>query len=184
MSSISEETDIQIKTNDLEPPQTRSNRRNSKAEVQKVVQQINNKSRIVKKRLKRRRLYSKVKRSGLRKIIRIPACEQFTTSEDKLILSSVLKLGPKFKVISAYFPSKSLSTVKNRYYKFLRYRWIQIMGKQVINLQPRDYDTLYKESQQQSCIQEEEIVETVQLFPEVKSILMNLFSNIKSLIIQ
>ncbi|CAD8186528.1 unnamed protein product [Paramecium octaurelia] len=176
MSSISEETDLQIKTNDLEPSKTRSNRRNQKAGVQKVVQQINNKSRIVKKRLKRRRLYSKVKRSGLRKIIRIPACEQFTTSEDRLILSSVLKLGPKFKVISTYFPSKSLSTVKNRYYKFLRYRWIQIMGK--------DYDTLYKESQQQSCIQEEEIVETVQLFPEVKSILMNLFSNIKSLILQ
>lgn len=73
--------------------------------------------------MKRKRLYSQAKRPGIYKKTRIPASESFSPSEDRLILSSVLKLGPKFKVISTYFPSKSLSTVKNRYYKYLRYRW-------------------------------------------------------------
>ncbi|CAD8101097.1 unnamed protein product [Paramecium sonneborni] len=175
MSNNGDEDEQQVKTISHEPPQTRSIRKKEKDDQQKVVSKINSENTITKKKMKRKRLYSKAKKVELRKKTRIPAFESFTPSEDRLILQSVLKLGPKFKVISTYFPSKSLSTVKNRYYKFLRYRWTQIMGK--------DYDTLYKESQS-TVIQEEQIIETVQLFPDVKSILMNMISKIKSLVLQ
>ncbi|CAD8152272.1 unnamed protein product [Paramecium octaurelia] len=175
MSNYEDEVQQVIKTNSHEPPQTRSISKKERGDAQRVVQKINKQNRIVKKKMKRKRLYSKAKRPGMRRRTRIPASESFTPNEDRLILSSVLKLGPKFKVISTYFPQKSLSTVKNRYYKFLRYRWTQIMGK--------DYDTLYKESLIQSS-QGEEIIETVQLFPEFKDILKNMISNIKSLILQ
>ncbi|CAD8186615.1 unnamed protein product [Paramecium pentaurelia] len=127
----------------------------------------------IKKRIKRKRLFSGLKRTVSNYRGRIPQSETFTLNEDRLILSSVIKLGPKFKVISQYFPSKSLSAVKNRYYKYLRYRWIQIMGK--------DFESLLKESQQ-IIRQDDEIVDTAELFPEVKDILKNMITNIKSLI--
>ncbi|CAD8093653.1 unnamed protein product [Paramecium sonneborni] len=175
MSNNGTEGEQSIKTNSQGPPRTRSIIKKEQDNLQIVVSKIKSENRIVKKKMKRKRLYTKAKRVGLRKRTEIPAFESFTPTEDKLILSSVLKLGPKFKVISTFFPQKSLSTVKNRYYKFLRYRWIQIMGK--------DYDTMYKESQT-TVPQNEEIIETVELFPDVKDILMNMISKIKSLILQ
>ncbi|CAD8124721.1 unnamed protein product [Paramecium sonneborni] len=45
---------------------------------------------------------------------------QFTQEEDDRILGLVQKLGPKFVKIAPFFPNKSYSMVKNRYYKHLR----------------------------------------------------------------
>ena len=53
----------------------------------------------------------------------------FSSIEDKRILELVLKIGPKFYKISKSFPGKSVSMVKNRYYKHLRYRWDEVMGR-------------------------------------------------------
>ncbi|CAD8099786.1 unnamed protein product [Paramecium sonneborni] len=127
----------------------------------------------IKKKIKRKRLFYTLKRSVVNQRSRIPLSETFTPKEDRLILSSVIKIGPKFKVISSYLPQKTLSTIKNRYYKYLRYRWTQILGK--------DFESLIKENQQ-IIRQDDEILETVELFPEVKDILKNMISNIKSVI--
>ncbi|CAD8100755.1 unnamed protein product [Paramecium primaurelia] len=45
---------------------------------------------------------------------------QFTQEEDDRILKLVHDLGPKFMKIAPFFPNKSYSMVKNRYYKHLR----------------------------------------------------------------
>ncbi|CAD8135964.1 unnamed protein product [Paramecium pentaurelia] len=45
---------------------------------------------------------------------------QFTQDEDDRILRLVQEFGPKFVKIALYFPNKSYSMVKNRYYKHLR----------------------------------------------------------------
>ncbi|CAK68688.1 unnamed protein product (macronuclear) [Paramecium tetraurelia] len=64
----------------------------------------------------------------------------FSNVEDKRILELVLKIGPKFYKISKSFPGKSVSMVKNRYYKYLRYRWDQVMGSEYshMNSLPED----------------------------------------------
>ncbi|CAD8127135.1 unnamed protein product [Paramecium sonneborni] len=45
---------------------------------------------------------------------------QFTQEEDDRIIKLVQELGPKFVKIAPFFPNKSYSMVKNRYYKHLR----------------------------------------------------------------
>ncbi|CAD8104589.1 unnamed protein product [Paramecium primaurelia] len=64
----------------------------------------------------------------------------FSNIEDKRILELVLKIGPKFYKISKSFPGKSVSMVKNRYYKYLRYRWDEVMGSEYrhMNSLPED----------------------------------------------
>ncbi|KAM3142128.1 hypothetical protein pb186bvf_005782 [Paramecium bursaria] len=52
---------------------------------------------------------------------------QFTSDDDKRILRGVLKHGPKFDKLVRYFPC-SINVVKNRYYKYLRYRWDIVLG--------------------------------------------------------
>jgi hypothetical protein len=52
----------------------------------------------------------------------------FSNTEDRRIMELVLSIGPKFYKISKSFPGKSVSMVKNRYYKYLRYRWDVVMG--------------------------------------------------------
>ncbi|CAD8102634.1 unnamed protein product [Paramecium sonneborni] len=54
--------------------------------------------------------------------------QKFTLEEDKLILQLVLNVGPKFQKIHKHFPGKTLAMVKNRYYKYLRYRW-EVLGQ-------------------------------------------------------
>ncbi|CAD8159596.1 unnamed protein product (macronuclear) [Paramecium tetraurelia] len=49
--------------------------------------------------------------------------QKFTPEEDRLILELVQSIGPKFQKIHKHFPGKTLAMVKNRYYKYLRYRW-------------------------------------------------------------
>jgi hypothetical protein len=53
----------------------------------------------------------------------------FSSTEDEKILSLVLELGPRFQLIAKYFSDRSLNAIKNRYYKYLRYRWDGILGR-------------------------------------------------------
>ncbi|CAD8111157.1 unnamed protein product [Paramecium sonneborni] len=173
ISSEIPKVSTQTKTITSFPLPTRSLIKRNKQQKFQVILKNSLGKQTIKKKFKRKRLFSGSKRTVVNQRGRIPLSETFTLSEDRLILSSVIKLGPKFKVISSYFPQKTLSTVKNRYYKYLRYRWTQIMGK--------DFESLIKENQQ-IIKQDDEIVETAELFPEVKDILKNMITNIKSLI--
>ncbi|CAD8169101.1 unnamed protein product [Paramecium pentaurelia] len=166
---------VQMQTKTTQPVlhSTRSTIKMEKQSKPQVLYKNSSGNQTIKKKIKRKRLFTGSKRTVAYQRRRIPLSETFTLSEDRLILSSVIKLGPKFKVISSYFPMKSLSTVKNRYYKYLRYRWTQIMGK--------DFESLVKENQQM-IKQDDEIVDTSELFPEVKDILKNMIRNIKSLV--
>lgn len=47
----------------------------------------------------------------------------FNIEEDKKILSLVLEHGPKFSDIAKYFTDRNQNAIKNRYYKYLRFRW-------------------------------------------------------------
>ncbi|CAD8169870.1 unnamed protein product [Paramecium octaurelia] len=69
--------------------------------------------------------------------------QKFALEEDKLILQLVLNVGPKFQKIHKHFPGKTLAMVKNRYYKYLRYRW-EILGQNYKHLSiPQDsYENL------------------------------------------
>ncbi|CAD8210063.1 unnamed protein product [Paramecium pentaurelia] len=53
----------------------------------------------------------------------------FNYLEDRQILLQVLELGPKFYKIAKNFPGRTLSMVKNRYYKTLRFQWDVILGQ-------------------------------------------------------
>ncbi|CAD8193402.1 unnamed protein product [Paramecium octaurelia] len=78
----------------------------------------------------------------------------FSNVEDKRILELVLKIGPKFYKISKSFPGKSVSMVKNRYYKYLRYRWDQVMGSEYSHMNSLPEDQPY-ESQRSNDINDE-----------------------------
>ncbi|CAD8191548.1 unnamed protein product [Paramecium pentaurelia] len=69
--------------------------------------------------------------------------QKFTTEEDKLILQLVLNVGPKFQKIHKYFPGKTIAMVKNRYYKYLRYKW-EILGQNYkhLSVQQDSYENL------------------------------------------
>ncbi|CAD8093361.1 unnamed protein product [Paramecium primaurelia] len=54
--------------------------------------------------------------------------QNFSLEDDKRILQLVLKNGPKFQKIHRHFHGKTLAMVKNRYYKYLRFRW-EILGQ-------------------------------------------------------
>ncbi|CAK69727.1 unnamed protein product (macronuclear) [Paramecium tetraurelia] len=61
--------------------------------------------------------------------------KKFSLEDDKRILQLVLNNGPKFQRIHRHFHGKTLAMVKNRYYKYLRFRW-EILGQQyLINLE-------------------------------------------------
>ena len=62
----------------------------------------------------------KQRKSRHRKIYRLSHNAQFSSEEDERILALVEEMGPKFVKIATFFPNKSYSMVKNRYYKHLR----------------------------------------------------------------
>ncbi|CAD8125960.1 unnamed protein product [Paramecium sonneborni] len=53
----------------------------------------------------------------------------FNYLEDRQILLQVLEQGPKFYKIAKSFPGRTLSMVKNRYYKTLRFQWDVVLGQ-------------------------------------------------------
>lgn len=68
------------------------------------------------------------------KTIEINNHNPFNVEEDKKILSLVLQYGPKFDDIAKYFNDRNPNAIKNRYYKYLRFRWDYYMGRYVFCL--------------------------------------------------
>ncbi|KAM3138980.1 hypothetical protein pb186bvf_008993 [Paramecium bursaria] len=79
---------------------------------------------------------------------RITSACYFTLLEDQKILELVLAQGPKFNKISKLFPGKTISMVKNRYYKYLRFKWDQILGSQYTFMNQTDCST----TEGQTCL--------------------------------
>ncbi|CAD8140240.1 unnamed protein product [Paramecium octaurelia] len=52
----------------------------------------------------------------------------FQIDEDIRLLESVLKYGRQFSRLVKLFPKRTVSMLKNRYYKNLRYRWEELLG--------------------------------------------------------
>ncbi|KAM3142126.1 hypothetical protein pb186bvf_005780 [Paramecium bursaria] len=97
-------------------------------------------------------------------------CFKFSQDEDERLLNLVLNTGPKFQKIAKYFPGKTLSMVKNRFYKYLRYHWDKVLGEQYssLNLQ-------LPEDSNQIDIELENFYDTVDQEEERRSMLNNLF---------
>ncbi|CAD8105163.1 unnamed protein product [Paramecium primaurelia] len=68
----------------------------------------------------------------------------FTLNEDQKILHLVLTLGPKFKQIAKLIPGKSINALKNRYYRDLRYRWDEVLGKEYIYLNEQKEESYFQ----------------------------------------
>ncbi|CAD8126157.1 unnamed protein product [Paramecium sonneborni] len=88
----------------------------------------------------------------------------FNFSEDQKILSLVLEHGPKFSVVSKYFNDRNQNAIKNRYYKYLRFRWDQILGSDYSHLNQRRDD----QEQSQDITK---IIEEMNFFPEITNLL-------------
>ncbi|CAD8047091.1 unnamed protein product [Paramecium sonneborni] len=69
------------------------------------------------------------RRSSKKQISKIKGINTFSFQDDKAILLYVLQFGPKFMKIIKFFPTKTISMIKNRYYKFLGYRWDSVLGE-------------------------------------------------------
>ncbi|CAD8169586.1 unnamed protein product [Paramecium octaurelia] len=76
----------------------------------------------------------------------------FNYIEDRQILLQVLELGPKFYTIAKNFPGRTLSMVKNRYYKTLRFQWDAILGQAYGHLNASDREMENQLSM--DCLQE------------------------------
>ncbi|CAD8180131.1 unnamed protein product [Paramecium pentaurelia] len=72
--------------------------------------------------------YHRKKRRGSDGISSKKSGQKFSQEEDKRILQLVFNNGPKFQKIHRHFHGKTLAMVKNRYYKYLRFRW-EILGQ-------------------------------------------------------
>ncbi|CAD8099303.1 unnamed protein product [Paramecium primaurelia] len=108
------------------------------------------------------------------KIQKISQNSQFTKEEDESILQYVKELGPKFVKIATFFPSKSYSMVKNRYYKHLRNKLFERRGSQELNPNNQDTTQQFKNSMIQPSNEKIEelnqLISSINLFPEITEI--------------
>ncbi|CAD8211710.1 unnamed protein product [Paramecium octaurelia] len=98
----------------------------------------------------------------------------FNFDEDQRILSLVLEHGPRFSIVSRYFFDRSQNAIKNRYYKYLRFRWDQILGRDYIHLNCR------REDDQKTSEDMEQLIEKMNFFPEVTTILSSFVQRVYS----
>ncbi|CAD8211223.1 unnamed protein product [Paramecium octaurelia] len=98
----------------------------------------------------------------------------FNFNEDQKILSLVLEHGPKFSVVSRYFNDRNQNAIKNRYYKYLRFRWDQVLGNDYLHLNCRKEGDLYPSQDIEQTIQE------MNFFPEVTDILSSFVQRVHS----
>ncbi|CAD8121928.1 unnamed protein product [Paramecium sonneborni] len=81
----------------------------------------------------------------------------FTIQEDQRLLGLVLMFGPKFKTIQRKMSGRPLNILKNRYYRELRYKWDEIMGKEYAHLNEKKpdltLDSIWKNSPLHSDLQ-------------------------------
>ncbi|CAD8114400.1 unnamed protein product [Paramecium primaurelia] len=83
------------------------------------------------KRRRRQAVHDKRRKRPIsKKINRKHHAIPFNYQEDRQILLLVLEVGPKFYKIAKNFPGRTLSMVKNRYYKTLRFQWDVILGQE------------------------------------------------------
>ncbi|CAD8116842.1 unnamed protein product [Paramecium sonneborni] len=99
-----------------------------KEEISSNNEQPNKNSMIKKQKKKNEYDYHRKKRRGSDGTNSKKSGQKFSQDEDKRILQLVLNNGPKFQKIHRHFPGKTLAMVKNRYYKYLRFRW-EILGE-------------------------------------------------------
>ncbi|CAD8187997.1 unnamed protein product [Paramecium pentaurelia] len=108
------------------------------------------------------------------KIHKFSQNSQFTKEEDESILQYVKELGPKFVKIATYFPSKSYSMVKNRYYKHLRNKVFERKESQELN--PNNQDTTQQlkniilKPDNQKIEELNQLISSINLFPEITEI--------------
>ncbi|CAD8204137.1 unnamed protein product [Paramecium pentaurelia] len=98
----------------------------------------------------------------------------FNFEEDQKILSLVLEHGPRFSLVSRYFNDRNQNAIKNRYYKYLRFRWDQILGSDYIHLNYR------KEDDQENSEDINQVIQEMNFFPEVTNILSSLVQRVYS----
>ncbi|CAD8114247.1 unnamed protein product [Paramecium sonneborni] len=108
------------------------------------------------------------------KIHKISQNSSFTKEEDESILQYVKDLGPKFVKIATFFPNKSYSMVKNRYYKHLRNKLFERKESQELNHNNQDITQQFKNSILQpnnEKIEElKQLISSINLFPEITEI--------------
>ncbi|CAK84126.1 unnamed protein product (macronuclear) [Paramecium tetraurelia] len=134
--------------------------------------QINNNEQPKKIKKKNKFDYHRKKRRSSDASNTKKSSQKFTLEEDKLILQLVLNVGPKFQKIHKHFPGKTLAMVKNRYYKYLRYRW-EILGQNYKHL------SLPQDSYENLCEQQKIISD--QLEEEKSDLIAQVFSHTKLL---
>ncbi|CAD8124823.1 unnamed protein product [Paramecium sonneborni] len=95
----------------------------------------------------------------------------FTLNEDSKILNLVLQLGPKFKQIAKKIPGKSIKSIKNRYYKYLRYRWDQILGIQYTHLNEKLEETSLENIVANSCLHQDLANILIPVFSQIQMVI-------------
>ncbi|CAD8136323.1 unnamed protein product [Paramecium octaurelia] len=69
---------------------------------------------------------TKMKKTQYKK--KVKRIKEFQPEEDMRLLTLVHQHGTQFSRIVKQFPKRTVSMLKNRYYKNLRYRWEELMG--------------------------------------------------------
>ncbi|KAM3128891.1 hypothetical protein pb186bvf_019026 [Paramecium bursaria] len=105
--------------------------------------------------------------------------QKFTIEEDKMILQLVLSVGPKFQKIHKSFPGKTLAMVKNRYYKYLRYRW-DVLGQQELR-KSRDFKHLNATQDSYETLCEQQRNMSIQLTEQKEDLIQSMMSKVQQL---
>ncbi|CAD8210055.1 unnamed protein product [Paramecium pentaurelia] len=125
---------------------------------------LNKQGKKIKKKKKRVDFHYKKKRRN-NKITDMNNNNPFNIEEDKKILSLVLEHGPKFSDIAKYFTDRNQNAIKNRYYKYLRFRWDKTLGSEYRRLNcKRDTDKV-------ECSDLTQIIDEMNFFPEITDLL-------------
>ncbi|CAD8161446.1 unnamed protein product [Paramecium octaurelia] len=131
-------------------------------------------NRQAKKIKKRKRVVFHYKKRRNTKLTGINNNNTFTVEEDKKILSLVLEHGPKFGNIMKNFNDRNQNAIKNRYYKYLRFRWDSILGSDYRRLNCK------QDSKKVECSDLTQIIDEMTIFPEFKVLLSQLVYRVHS----
>ncbi|CAD8210850.1 unnamed protein product [Paramecium octaurelia] len=102
---------------------------------------------------------------------------QFTKDEDDRVLRLVQELGPKFMKIAPFFPNKSYSMVKNRYYKHLRDKQ-QDICKMSCDLKIEQESLSYKPNEKLDELNK--LIHSINLSPELISLTQTFLQHIQN----
>ncbi|CAK78314.1 unnamed protein product (macronuclear) [Paramecium tetraurelia] len=136
------------------------------------VSPLNHQTKRIKK--KKRVIFHYKKKRRNTKLIEMNNNNPFTVEEDQKILSLVLKHGPKFGNIIKNFNDRNQNAIKNRYYKYLRFRWDSILGSDYRRLNCK------RDSEKVDCSDLTQIIDEMTIFPEFKDLLSQLVYRVHS----